>query len=282
MVTVPARAFAEPEVRVIRPSRGWPGPDLRELWRYRELLLFLAWRTILVRYKQTLLGLAWAVLQPLSLMVVLTLFFASYAKRGSIPGPIFFYAGLVPWTFFANAVTQSSNSLVGNANLISKVYFPRLAAPLSAVLAALVDFAAAFGVFVVMMLAYGRYPDSAAAAALPGLLVLAVVTALGLGLWLSALNVSYRDVQFVIPFLIQIGLFASAVAFSTANIAEPWRTVLGVNPMATVVQGFRWGLLGAQPAIGWMAAISVPVALLLLVSGAVYFRRLERSFADVI
>lgn len=271
-----------PVVQVIRPIRGFAGFRLGELWRYRELLFFLTWRNVLVRYKQTLLGFAWAVIQPLFLMVVLTLFFGSFAKRGNIPGPIFFYAGLVPWTFFANAVAQSSNSLVGNANLLSKVYFPRLTAPISAVLAALVDFAAAFGVLVVMMLAYGRYPHTAAAAALPALLLLAVVTALGVGLWLSALNVAYRDVQFVVPFLIQIGLFASAVAFSAANVSEPWRTVLGINPMATVVEGFRWGLLGAGPGIGWMAAVSVPVALVLLLSGAVYFRQLERTFADVV
>jgi lipopolysaccharide transport system permease protein len=271
-----------PAVHVIRPVRGFAGFRLQELWRYRELLAFLTWRNILVRYKQTALGIAWAVLQPLFLMVVLTLFFGSFAKRGGIPGPIFFYAGLVPWTFFANAVTQSSNSLVGNANLISKVYFPRLTAPIASVLAALVDFAAAFSVLIVLMLAYDTYPSTWAVAMLPALLLLAIVTALGSGLWFSALNVAYRDVQFVIPFLLQIGLFASAVAFSTGNVSEPWRTLLGLNPMATVVQGFRWALLDAQPGPGWMAVLSIPVALALLASGAVYFRQLERTFADVI
>jgi len=271
-----------PAVQVIRPVRGFAGFRLQELWRYRELLAFLTWRNILVRYKQTALGIAWAVLQPLFLMVVLTLFFGSFAKRGGIPGPIFFYAGLVPWTFFANAVTQSSNSLVGNANLISKVYFPRLTAPIASVLAALVDFAAAFSVLIVLMLAYDTYPSTWAVAMLPALLLLAIVTALGSGLWFSALNVAYRDVQFVIPFLLQIGLFASAVAFSTGNVSEPWRTLLGLNPMATVVQGFRWALLDAQPGPGWMAVLSIPVALALLASGAVYFRQLERTFADVI
>ena len=274
--------MSTPAVQVIRPVRGFAGFRLQELWRYRELLAFLTWRNILVRYKQTALGIAWAVLQPLFLMVVLTLFFGSFAKRGGIPGPIFFYAGLVPWTFFANAVTQSSNSLVGNANLISKVYFPRLTAPIAAVLAALVDFAAAFSVLIVLMLAYDTYPSTWAVAMLPALLLLAIVTALGSGLWFSALNVAYRDVQFVIPFLLQIGLFASAVAFSTGNVSEPWRTLLGLNPMATVVQGFRWALLDAQPGPGWMAVLSIPVALALLASGAVYFRQLERTFADVI
>jgi len=271
---------SEAPVTLIRPTRGWAGFRLRELWSYRELLFFLAWRNVLIRYKQTALGVAWAVLQPIFLMVVMTIFFGSFAKRAGVPGPLFYLAGLVPWTFFANSVSQSSNSLVGNANLLSKVYFPRLAAPISAVLATLVDFLCAFGVLVVMMLAYGEVPRPAALVVVPALLLLALVTALGIGLWLSALNVSYRDVQYVVPFVIQIGLFASLFASSIES--EPWRTLLGLNPMAGVVEGFRWALLDAGHGFSRMAGLSAGIAVALFVSGAVYFRRLERTFADVI
>jgi lipopolysaccharide transport system permease protein len=271
-----------PDSLVIRPTRGWVSLDLRALWGYRELLFFFVWRTILVRYKQTALGVGWAVLQPLFLMVVFTLFFGSFAKRYGVPGPIFFFAGLVPWTFFATAVTQSSNSLVGNANLISKVYFPRLVAPLAAVLAAFVDFAMSFLVLAVMMGVYGIYPRPIAAVLLPALLLLAFVTSLGVGLWLSALNVAYRDVIYVVPFLMQLGLFASSVAFSASQLHEPWRTVLGLNPMAGVVEGFRWGLLHHGANIGPMVGVSAFVGVALLVSGAFWFRRMERTFADVV
>jgi len=272
----------EPPVQWIRPRLGWAGFGLGELWSYRELLGFMTWRIVLVRYKQTLLGVAWAGLQPLLLMVVLTLFFGSFAKKAGVPGPIFFFAGLVPWTFFANSVAQSSNSLVGNANLLSKVYFPRLAAPLAAVLATLLDFAIAFAILLVMMVFYGIYPLPIAVVAVPALLALAFVTALGAGLWLSALNVAYRDVQYVVPFLLQLGLFASGVVFSAATLAEPWRTLLGLNPMAGVVTGFRWALLDTTPPEGLMVLLSIIVAFALLVSGAAYFRRMERTFADVV
>jgi len=276
---LPAR---DPALQVIRPRSGWTGFGLSELWTYRELLAFMTWRIILVRYKQTLLGVAWAGLQPLLLMVVLTLFFGSFAKKAGVPGPIFFFAGLVPWTFFANSVSQSSNSLVGNANLLSKVYFPRLAAPLAAVLATLLDFAIAFGILLVMMVFYGIYPRPIAVVAVPAFLALAFVTALGAGLWLSALNVAYRDVQYVVPFLLQLGLFASGVVFSAATLAEPWRTLLGLDPMAGVVTGFRWALLDTAPPMASMILLSIIVAVALLVSGAVYFRRMERTFADVV
>jgi len=269
-------------VLVLRPSGRWTGLGLRELWTYRELTLFFAWRTILIRYKQTFLGLAWAILQPLLLMVVLTLFFGSFAKKAGVPGPIFFFSGLVPWTYFATALTASSSSLVGNANLLSKIYFPRLVAPVAALIATLVDFAIAFGILVVMMIAYGIRPKPIAAAVLPALVLLAVVTALGIGVAFSALNVSYRDVQYVVPFLVQIGLFASGVAFSAGTLHQPWRTLLGLNPMAGVITGFRWALLGTGPAPGAMVAISAGVAVVLAVAGVVYFRRMERSFADVI
>jgi lipopolysaccharide transport system permease protein len=272
----------EPPVQVIRPRSGWAGFGLDELWTYRELVGFMTWRIVLVRYKQTLLGILWAGLQPLLLMVVLTLFFGSFAKKAGVPGPIFFFAGLVPWTFFANAVAQSSNSLVGNATLLGKVYFPRMAAPLAAVLATLLDFAIAFCILVVMMVAYGIYAQPIAVVVVPALLLLAFATALGSGLWLSALNVAYRDVQYVVPFLIQLGLFASGVVFSATTLSQPWATLLGLNPMAGVVTGFRWALLDTSPPGATMMVLSVAVAAVLLVSGAMYFRRMERSFADVV
>ena len=256
------------------------GYGSRSLWHYRELLLFLAWRNILVRYKQTLLGFLWAVLQPLLLMLVMTLFFGTFARRAGVPAPIYFFAGLVPWTFFANGLTQSSNSLVNNSNLISKVYFPRLAAPIAGSLAALVDFAAGFVVLGGMLVAYGVTPRPAAIVVIPALVLLALVTALGAGLWLSALNVSYRDVQYVVPFMIQIGLFMSM--FSSNVTSEPWHTLLGLNPMASVVEGFRWALTGTGQGLSNMVIPSVAASLILLVSGAIYFRQVERGFADVI
>ncbi len=272
----------EPTLQVIRPRSGWAGFGLGELWAYRELLVFMTWRIVLVRYKQTLLGVLWAGLQPLLMMVVLTLFFSSFAKKAGVPGPIFFFSGLVPWTFFANATTQSSNSLVGNANLLSKVYFPRLAAPLSAVLATLLDFAISFAILLVMMVAYGIYAQPIAIVVVPALLVLAFATALGAGLWLSAMNVAYRDVQYVVPFMIQLGLFASGVVYSASSLSEPWSTLLGLNPMAGVVTGFRWALLDTAPPSAGMLALSTLVTVVLLVSGAAYFRRMEKTFADVV
>lgn len=276
-----APATQLPVAEIVPPS-GWVGLGLGELWRYRELMLFLTWRTVLVRYKQTFLGVVWAALQPLLMMVVLTLFFGSFAKKAGVPGPIFFFAGLVPWTFFASGVVQSSNSLVGSANLLSKVYYPRLATPIAALLATLVDFVIAFAILAVMMGAYGIYPDPVAAVVIPALLLLAFVAALGIGLWLSALNVQYRDVQYAVPFLVQLGLFASGVAFSAASLSQPWRTLIGLNPMVGVVTGFRSVLVGGPSQIGAMLALSVLVAVALLASGVVYFRRMEQSFADVV
>lgn len=265
---------------VIRPPRGLAGLRLGELWQYRELLLFLCWRNILVRYKQTVLGFLWAVLQPLLLMVIMTYFFGTYAARAGVPGPIFYFAALVPWTFFAGGLTQASNSLVQNANLVAKVYFPRLAAPIAGVLAALVDFFCAFVVLCVMLGGYGVAPRVAAVVVVPALILLALTTALGAGLWLSALNVSYRDVQYVAPFLIQIGLFLSVFASNVHR--EPWRTLLGLNPMAGVIAGFRWSLTGGGGGFVTMIGPSIAIDLVLLVSGVVYFRQVERRFADVI
>jgi lipopolysaccharide transport system permease protein len=269
----------------IRPSRGWKSLGLGELWAYRELLYFQVWRDVKVRYKQTLLGAAWAIIQPIFMMVIFTLIFDRLARMPSdgLPYPIFAYAALVPWTFFANGLAQSTNSLVGSANLIRKVYFPRLTIPVATVLSELVDFSLAFTVLVGMMLYYGVTPGTDALF-VPLFLILAIVTALGTGLWLSALNVQYRDIRYVVPFLTQLWLFATPVAYPSSSLEEPWRTLSGLNPMSGVVEGFRWALIGESrvPPPGSMVFVSAVAALLLLVTGAFYFRRMEKNFADVV
>jgi lipopolysaccharide transport system permease protein len=272
-------------VHVLRPSSGWAHLELGELWRYRELLLVFTWRNILVRYKQTLLGILWAILQPFFLMVVFTIFLnrlAGVEAPGGLSYPVFVYAGLLPWTLFSNSLTQSSVSLVSNSNLLRKIYFPRLIIPISVVLTALVDFLVASSLLFVLMVVYGDYPEPWRLLALPGLVLLALATALGVGLWLSALNVEYRDIQFVVPFLSQVWLFLTPAVYATATFSEPWNTLLGLNPMQGVVAGFRWCLLGAGDGPGWMLAVSAAVTCVVLVTGAFYFRRLERSFADVV
>jgi lipopolysaccharide transport system permease protein len=267
----------------IEPSKGWVSLKLRELWEYRELLYFLIWRDIKVRYKQTILGGAWAIIQPFFTMVVFSLFFGKLAKIPSdgIPYPIFCFAALVPWGFFANGMSQASNSLVGESNLIKKVYFPRLSIPIASVLGGIVDFVLAFVMLLGMMLYYGMTP-TLNAAALPLFLILAFITSLGTSLWLSAMYVQFRDVRHVIPFLTQIWMFATPVAYPSSLLDEPWRTLYGVNPMVGVVEGFRWALLGTQTTPGLMIIISYLVAIGLLLSGAYYFRRMEKTFADVI
>jgi lipopolysaccharide transport system permease protein len=270
-------------VTVIRPSSGWRALNLRELWAYRELLYFLVWRDIKVRYKQTALGASWAVIQPFFTMVVFSLFFGRLAGVPSddLPYPIFSFAALVPWTFFASGLTLSANSLVGSQQLIKKVYFPRLAIPVATVLSGLVDFAIAFIVLLAMMWFYGIVPGVAILWTAP-LLLLALVTCLGVGLWLSALNVQYRDVRHAIPFLTQLWLFATPIAYPSSLLDEPWRTLYAINPMVGVVEGFRWALLGADTAPGPMILVSSAAAIAILVGGALYFRRLERTFADVV
>jgi lipopolysaccharide transport system permease protein len=271
-----------PVVRIV-PARGWVSLKLGELWAYRELLYFLVWRDVMVRYKQTALGAAWAVIQPFCTMIVFSLFFGRLAKIPSngIPYPIFAYAALVPWTFFANGLGQSANSLVGSANLIKKVYFPRLMIPTATVLSEGVDFCIAFVVLLLMMLYYGIAP-TANVVWLPLFLLLALGTSLGVGLWLSALNVHFRDVRYVVPFITQFWLFATPVAYPSSLLSEPWRTLYGLNPMVGVVEGFRWALLGSGPAPGAMAGVSALVTAALLTSGALYFRRMEKTFADVV
>jgi lipopolysaccharide transport system permease protein len=273
----------DPPAIIVKPSRGWISLNLGELGEYRELIYFLTWRDIKVRYKQTVLGAAWAIIQPFFTMVVFSLFFGKLAKMPSdgIPYPIFAYTALVPWTFFANGLSQSSNSLVGNANLIKKVYFPRLVIPVSSVIGGAVDFVLAFIVLVGMMLVYGIFP-TINIVWLPLLLLLTLVSALGVGLWLSAMNVQFRDVRYTVPFLTQFWLFATPIAYPSSLLSEPWRTLYGINPMVGVVEGFRWALLDADTAPGPIIVVSALVALALMVGGAFYFRRMEKTFADVV
>jgi lipopolysaccharide transport system permease protein len=267
----------------ISPPSGWASIELRELWEYRELLYFLTWRDIKVRYKQTALGAMWAIIQPFFMMVVFSLFFGKLGGIPSdgIPYPVFVYCALLPWQLFAHALSESSNSLISNQNLITKVYFPRLVVPLSAVLGGLVDFAIAFVILLAMMAYYGIAP-TVMILTLPLFLLLAVATALGVGLWLSALNVQYRDVRYTIGFLTQFWLFATPVAYPSSLVPERWRWLYGLNPMAGVVEGFRWALLGKAVAPGPLLVVSVVVVVLIFVSGLYYFRRMEETFADLV
>lgn len=279
----PGPALPAPAVVRIRPAKGWVALDLRTLWEYRELLFFFVWRDVKVRYRQTVLGAAWAVIQPFMTMVVFSLFFGRLAGVPSddFPYPIFSYAALVPWTFFATGITQATSGMVSNANLLKKVYFPRLALPISRVMAGLVDFALAFTVLLGMMLFYGITPTGNVVW-LPLFLVLALVTSLGVGLWMAALSVQFRDVILTVPFIIQVWMFATPIAYPSSMLPEPWRTLYGLNPMAGVVEGFRWALLGTATAPGPMLAVSAVVAVVLLISGAFVFRRMEKSFADLV
>jgi lipopolysaccharide transport system permease protein len=274
---------AEIPVIDIRPIKGWSPINLREFWEYRDLLRLLAWRDIKVRYKQTALGAAWAILQPLLTMAVFSLVFGRLAKVPSdgLPYPIFAFTALVPWGFFSTSLTQSSNSLVGNANLIKKVYFPRLVVPMASSASALVDMGIAFVVLLGFMMGY-RIAPTWNVIWLPALVLLALVTSLGVGLWLAALNVRYRDVRYVVPFLVQFWLLATPIAYPSSLLSEPWRTLYGLNPMAGVVEGFRWALLGSGTAPGPIVAVSSLAAVVLLITGVLYFRRMEATFADVV
>jgi lipopolysaccharide transport system permease protein len=267
---------------VIQPSQSWKLVSFKDLWAYRELLFFLTWRDVKVRYKQTALGAAWAILQPLFMMVIFTIFFGRLAGVDSagIPYPLFALAGLVPWTFFANAITQSGNSLVGSSNLITKVYFPRLIVPAAAMLAGLVDFALAFVLFVVMMVYYAMAP-TIQVLFLPVLILLTALFALGVGTWFAALNVKYRDVRFALPFLIQIWLFVSSVILPSSALPQKYRWLLMLNPMSGIIEGYRSALFGLPfdwPALGVAGAITAAVLLYAIYS----FARVERSFADII
>lgn len=278
----PARTSEPPVVR-IRATSGWIGLGLRELWEYREVLYFLTWRDLLVRYKQTLIGASWAIARPLLLMAIFTVVFGRVAKLGSdgLPYPLFSFAALVPWSLFADGVLRGSESMVNQSNLIKKVYFPRLALPIAPIAGALVDLVLALGVLGLLMAWYGVAPGWNALW-IPALILLAVATALGSAFWLSAMNAQFRDVRFAVPFLVQAWLFVTPIAYPSSMLSEPWHTLSALNPMAGVVEGFRWALLGTQTQPGAMIAVSSAAALVLLVSGAFYFRRMERTFADVI
>lgn len=268
----------------IEPSKGWVSLKLGELWDYRELLYFLTWRDIKVRYKQTVLGAVWAVLQPFMTMVVFSLFFGRLAQIPSdgVPYPIFAYTALVPWSFFASGLGMSADSLIGSANLIKKVYFPRLAIPIATVFSGVVDFLIAFVVLIGLMLFYGIVP-TINIVFLPLFLLLAFVTALGVGLWLSAMNVQFRDVRYTVPFLTQFWMFITPIAYPSSLIEnETLRAIYSINPMVGVVEGFRWALLGTDNAPGLAVLVSAVAALLLLISGLYYFRRMEKTFADVV
>ncbi|MCI0614135.1 ABC transporter permease [bacterium] len=267
----------------IQPKKGWVGLNFRELWKFRELLYFLIWRDLKVRYKQTVLGAAWAIIQPLLTMLVFSLFFGKLARVPSdgVPYPLFAFTGLVPWTFFANAITQSSNSLIGSQHLITKVYFPRLVIPIASVLSGILDFVIAFVVLIGMILYYGITPGITILT-IPFFFLIALITALGTGLWLSALNVEFRDVRYIVPFLSQFWLFSTPVAYPSSLLAERWQIIYALNPMVGVVEGFRWALLQTPNPPAPVFTVSTITAIFLLITGALYFKRMERTFADVV
>ncbi|KAA3646649.1 MAG: ABC transporter permease [Chloroflexi bacterium] len=284
--TLPTKADTQAsETLVIQPTRGLGSLNLRDLWRYRELAYFLTWRDIKVRYKQTLLGAAWAIIQPLLQMIVFNFLFGNLAEipTDGIPRPVFTYSALLVWNLFSKALSDAGRSLVANRNMITKVYFPRLLIPLSSVLGGIVDFAIAFVILLGMMFYYEITP-TVSIWTLPLFLLLALVTALGIGLWLSALNVNYRDIRYIMPFLTQFWLLASPVAYPLSEISDTWRWLYSLNPMVAVVEGFRWALVGqgstydAMPLL-WISILS---SLVLLISGLFYFRRMERTFADMV
>jgi len=267
---------------IIRPPRKWVPIDFQEIWAYRELLYFFTWRDVKIRYKQTGLGFAWAVIQPLFTMLIFSLIFGAFAKIPSdgIPYPLFSYAALLPWTLFAEGMTRSTNSMVANAPIMTKVYFPRLLMPISGIMSPLVDFCIAFSILIAMMFYYGFVP-TVNVVFLPLFLLLAIATSLGVGLWLSALNVQYRDFQYTVPFLIQIWMYASPVVYPASMLPESLRVLYGLNPMAGVIEGFRWALLGTTPPSA-MILVSVGVVVVMLVSGLFYFKKMEQYFADLV
>jgi len=268
---------------IVEPPRGWLNLRLDELWEYRELLFFFVWRDITIRYKQTALGAAWAIIQPVLTMVVFSVIFGKLAKLPSdgIPYPIFSYAALLPWQLFSRGIGDASTSLVINQNMITKTYFPRLFLPASSVLSGLVDFGIAFLVLLGMMVFY-HIPLTSRVLLLPAFILLVLVTALAAGMWLSAFNVRFRDVKYITPFLMQFWLYATPIAYSSSLIPEKWRTLYGLNPMAGVVDGFRWAMLGQSFALGPMFILSLIVVLVLFISGLMYFQRMDRTFADLV
>jgi len=267
---------------IIRPLRGWISIDFKELWAYRELIYTFASRDIRVRYKQTALGAAWAIIQPVFTMVIFTIFFGGLAKIPSegIPYSLFSYSALLPWTLFAEGVMRSTSSMIANSNIMTKVYFPRLVMPISGILSPIIDFAVAFIILIGMILYYGFVP-TINIIWLPAFILLALATSLGVGLWLSALNVQYRDFQYTVPFIIQIWLYSSPVVYASSLVPEKYRMFYGLNPMAGVIEGFRWALLGTEPPSS-MIFVSILMVAMILISGAYYFKRMEKTFADVV
>jgi len=275
----------EPTTIYIKPTKGLAALNLRDLWIYRELIYFMIWREVKVRYKQTMLGAAWAIIQPVLTMIVFTFLFGRIAKLptdGNIPYPIFSYTALLPWGLFVAALNQASRSLTSNQNMVTKIYFPRLVLPLASILSGLVDFIIAFVILIGLMIYYGITPSINVLWALPLFLLLTIVTALGVALWLSAINVQYRDVNYALPFMTQFWLFITPVAYSSSLISDKWQLVYSLNPMAGVVNGFRWALLGVGNGPDAGLWISVGISLLVLVSGLFYFRNMEKTFADTI
>lgn len=275
----------EPTTIYIKPSTGLAALNLKDLWAYRELVYFMIWRDVKVRYKQTMLGAAWAIIQPVLTMIVFTFLFGRIAKLptdGDIPYPIFSYTALLPWGLFVAALNQASRSLTTNQSMVTKIYFPRLVLPLASILSGLVDFVIAFVILIGLMIYYGVTPSPNAIWALPLFLLLTIVAALGVALWLAAINVQYRDVNYALPFLTQFWLFITPVAYSSNLISEKWQLVYSLNPMAGVVNGFRWALLGANTGPGPEMAVSVVISILVLIGGLFYFRNMEKTFADTI
>jgi len=277
-----------PETITLKPSHGWSALNLRDLWIYRELIYFLTWRDIIVRYKQTVLGAAWAIINPVVNMIVLEIVFGRFAgmeTEGDLPGPIFRYAAVLPWVLFSKALGSAGRSMLTNRSMITKVYFPRLIIPLSSVLGGVLDFLISFTVLIGMMLYWGVAPTTNLFA-LPLIVILALLTALGVGLWLSALNVLYRDVGYILPVMTQLLLFISPVGYSSSSVSPQWQVLYALNPMVGVIESFRWAVLGTVPsqglALSTIVAISTSVALLILVTGLFYFRRMEKSFADMV
>ncbi|MEK6221225.1 MAG: ABC transporter permease [Chloroflexota bacterium] len=277
---------SQPETIILKPSRGWVSLNLKDLWRYRELAFFLTWRDIKVRYKQTLLGAAWAIIQPVLQMLIFNFLFGSIANisTGDLPRAVFTYSALLPWNLFSKALSDAGRSLVASRNMITKVYFPRLLIPVSTILSGVVDFAIAFLVLL-GMLWYYDVTITAAIWTLPLFLLLALVTALGIGLWLSAWNVHYRDVRYMLPFLTQVWMLATPIAYPLSEVADKWpqwEFWYSLNPMVGVVEGFRWAILGSESAISSAVWLSIGISIFLLFSGILYFRRMERTFADTV
>lgn len=285
LMSVEVKSLAEPEIMQwrIAPPRGWFELNLREMWDFRELLYFFVWRDLKVRYKQTAIGVAWVVLQPLLAMLVFTLFFGRLAKMPSegLPYPLFYYTALLPWMYFAASLANATNTIVDHQRVITKVYFPRMILPLSAVLSGLVDFAIGFILLIGMMLYYHQVP-TIAVLILPLFLLLTIATALAMGLWLSAVNAIYRDVRYIVPFLVQFWLFASPVAYPSTLVPVRWRWLYGLNPMAGVIEGFRWALTGHGQAPGAMVLVSSGTVLFLLIGGVIYFQKMEGTIADMV